>query len=790
MSQMFLNIVSTFKNDGIQSATRQLGAFGKSASGLGSVVKKLGGALASFGIATKAIQFGRESITAARDLERNLYALNTVFDDLAPGMVEFSKNAVEIGLSQSKAAKASVFIGSVLKQSGFAMSDVAVETQKLVALGTDLAALYGYDVQEALLGMTALFRGEYDPIEKFGVAMKQSEINSELAARGLDNLEGAARRNAEQTIRLELLYQRAGDAMGAFTGQSGSLYTEQKKLGATFENVQAILGQTLLPSITDVNTEFRKLLEESTPFLTAVFEGLAQAVEGLLGIFRDALNPTTELGESIAALMIQFESLMETIFGEDFDIAGIFEFAADAIGLVINALHDVMWVIEKLIIGFQVIGEQLEALFTMNWDKLFGTDWNAKIRRQIAVAEGTKQIRLNAATASTAVKDLKASVDRADKAKLDNLKTSINGIQISAKAANREINRMRELAGLPPIEIKIPAVDTGGAGGGGGGGGAAKKKTPTVLQSLKKEAKIAKKVGKLMGAGLSEGLAEQIASGSTPIKSANKVLKKIANTGGKFAKKLQKVYNQTPAGQSELQRAAEEAARAAEEAQRAAEDYAREQERLQEEIADQAREAAEEAARIAEEQARELARIQEEQARAEAEALAERERIYNSFLDSVKQTFGSIRDSILNAFDITQLGGSTNSIIRNMKKLLETTKSFSANITKLSQMGLNPALLAQVIQAGPLAGARLAASLVAGGATAIGQISAGYSEFENLASGIAQVGTESRFGTAQQQNIYNIEVSGGVGSGATIGRAIVEAIKAYERTSGAVWVGA
>jgi hypothetical protein len=32
---------------------------------------------------------------------------------------------------------------------------------------------FGYDVQEALLAITALFRGEYDPIEKFGVAMKQ-----------------------------------------------------------------------------------------------------------------------------------------------------------------------------------------------------------------------------------------------------------------------------------------------------------------------------------------------------------------------------------------------------------------------------------------------------------------------------------------------------------------------------------------------------------------------------------------------------------------------------------------
>jgi hypothetical protein len=291
MSQMFLNVVSTFKGDGITQATRQLGAFGKQTNSFGSILGKVGTALASFGVATKAIQFGREAITSARDLERNLYALNTVFDDLAPGMNQFAKDAENLGLSQSKAAKASVFIGSVLKQSGFAMSDVAKETKNLVTLGTDLAALYGYDVQEALLGMTALFRGEYDPIEKFGVAMKQSEINSELAARGQDKLQGAARRNAEQIIRLELLYQRAADAMGAFTGQSGSLYTEQKKLGATFENMQAQIGTALLPSVVDLNEALRIMLVEITPLLISMFESIAEGLEGVVGIFNDAMDP-------------------------------------------------------------------------------------------------------------------------------------------------------------------------------------------------------------------------------------------------------------------------------------------------------------------------------------------------------------------------------------------------------------------------------------------------------------------------------------------------------------------
>jgi hypothetical protein len=44
--------------------------------------------------------------------------------------------------------------------------------------------------------------------------------------------------------------------------------------------------------------------------------------------------------------------------------------------------------------------------------------------------------------------------------------------------------------------------------------------------------------------------------------------------------------------------------------------------------------------------------------------------------------------------------------------------------------------------------------------------------------------------TGKGGNTYNITVNGGVGSGPGIGKAIVDAIKSYERSSGAVWQGA
>jgi hypothetical protein len=220
-------------------------------------------------------------------------------------------------------------------------------------------------------------------------------------------------------------------------------------------------------------------------------------------------------------------------------------------------------------------------------------------------------------------------------------------------------------------------------------------------------------------------------------------------------------------------------------------------ERLNKEAERVAAEAAKAMEQIAADDAFALQQIEDEAqaardraAAAEQAVLDKRLNAFESFNDSVKNLFGQIKNSILSSFDLPTLGNSVNSITRNIGKLLERTKSFATNISQLSGMGLNSALLQQVIQAGPMAGSQLASALVGGGSSFIGQLNQAYSEFGGLASGIAGVGTRSAFDNPTIANTYNIEVNGGVGSGPTIGKAIVDAIKSYERTSGAVWQGA
>jgi hypothetical protein len=180
-------------------------------------------------------------------------------------------------------------------------------------------------------------------------------------------------------------------------------------------------------------------------------------------------------------------------------------------------------------------------------------------------------------------------------------------------------------------------------------------------------------------------------------------------------------------------------------------------------------------------------KAQEEAARKEQEILRKRQSAFESFSDSVKSLFGQIKDNILSSFNLPTLGNSVNSITRNIGKLLERTKNFAKNISQLSGLGLNSALLQQVIQAGPMAGSQLASALVGGGTGFVEQINRAYNEFGNLAGGIAGVGTTGAFANQQTVNNYSIEVTGGLATGSDVGRAVVNAIRDYERQSGAAW---
>ena len=278
LQSLILPILSVFRSAGLQQASGVLNRLGGNFDSLAGKIGLAAGSFSAFSALTTARQFTIESVNATQQFERNLLALNQVFEGLQPRMVGFTKEVENYGLSQQQAASASVFLGSVLKQYGFSVNQTADQTERLVTLAQDLATTYGYDVQEALLAITALFRGEYDPIEKFGVAMKQNEVNARIAAQGLGDLEGAALANAQAIARLEMLFERASDSVGAFGRASDTLYASQQRLNAVIGNLQVAFGEPLQRPLAELNNLFADFAQKFGPDIVEIGNAIGSAL--------------------------------------------------------------------------------------------------------------------------------------------------------------------------------------------------------------------------------------------------------------------------------------------------------------------------------------------------------------------------------------------------------------------------------------------------------------------------------------------------------------------------------
>src|SRR5699024_4545988 len=90
-----------------------------------------------------------------------------------------------VGLSSRAYQESAAVLGAQLQNLGFAGDQLVGTTDGLIALGADLAATFGGTTQEAVNALSAAFRGERDPIERYGVSIKQTQVNAWLAANGM-----------------------------------------------------------------------------------------------------------------------------------------------------------------------------------------------------------------------------------------------------------------------------------------------------------------------------------------------------------------------------------------------------------------------------------------------------------------------------------------------------------------------------------------------------------------------------------------------------------------------------
>lgn len=288
---------------GLSSMTKQVNTFG-------NTLKKIGGMVAmAFGTAAL-INFGKESVKLASDIQEVQNVIDVTFGRGAAQIEEFARTAAEAyGLSELAAKQYTGTMGAMLKSSGLATGAAQEMSMALTGLAGDVASFYNLDTDMAFEKIRAGISGETEPLKQLGINMSVANLEAYALSKGITKSYNAMSQAEQVLLRYNYLLSVTTDAQGDFARTSGSFANQIRILQLNFDQLRIAVGnaiipiaQAVLPGINAIIAGLTKLARVFAQ-VTALLFGKSPEVKATSGIAASAgaaADATDKLAESTA----------------------------------------------------------------------------------------------------------------------------------------------------------------------------------------------------------------------------------------------------------------------------------------------------------------------------------------------------------------------------------------------------------------------------------------------------------------------------------------------------------
>lgn len=369
----------------------------KDLKGYESGVGRVQGSLQKAAPAAKATLLGLAGVALAAGkqasaLQQSSGAVESVFKKQAGAVKALAgKAANDVGLATSEYQELASVLGAQLGNLGIAQKRLVPTTDGLIKKGADLAATFGGTTKEAVEALGSALRGETDPIERYGISIKDAAIKAELARRGQDKLTGASLTQARTAALLALVQEQSAAATGSFAREADTAAGAQQRATAALKDAGAQIGTALLPLVASLATNLAgaaKWVQKNSSAVTTLalvagglaatiltvnaalsaYKAIATAVRVAIIVWKNAqlalnlammLNPVGLIIAAVVALVavIVIAYKKSETFRNIVNAVG--RAAANAFGWVVDKVKDLIgWVKDKAPAAFQWLKEK------------------------------------------------------------------------------------------------------------------------------------------------------------------------------------------------------------------------------------------------------------------------------------------------------------------------------------------------------------------------------------------------------------------------------------------------
>ena len=202
-------------------------------------------AMRGFGMVT---DFMGDAISAASDLEESQAKVGQVFTDTADDISGWAADSAHaFGLSEQAALEAAGTFGNFIQALGNSEEQANEMSKTIVELAADLASFNNTGIDEALVALRSGLAGEAEPMRRLGVSLSAARVEAYVLAKGMAKSKGAITDAMKVSARYAIIMEDTSKAQGDFSRTAGGAANQARILEAETTNLQAAIGEKLIP---------------------------------------------------------------------------------------------------------------------------------------------------------------------------------------------------------------------------------------------------------------------------------------------------------------------------------------------------------------------------------------------------------------------------------------------------------------------------------------------------------------------------------------------------------------
>jgi hypothetical protein len=256
------------------------GGVNKGMKSITGTIAKAGMAIGAAFSAVALVNFGKEAVRIAGDIQEMTSKFNVVFRNFAR-QVEQELGVFAEATNQSKYALMgfAAQIQDTFVPLGFARDQASRMSVEVVKLATDLSSFSNVPVAEVMRDIQSAIVGNTETVRKYGVVITQAMLEQAALNNGLWNGVGAMTAQAKAATILQMITEGNADAQGDATRTAGSFANQIRGISNAMLDLRIAVGNAIIP----IASQFLPYIKAAIQAIAALFAQLAGIINILLG---------------------------------------------------------------------------------------------------------------------------------------------------------------------------------------------------------------------------------------------------------------------------------------------------------------------------------------------------------------------------------------------------------------------------------------------------------------------------------------------------------------------------